>query len=313
MIGRAAPAAAFTGRDDRARRPGRGFFNDLYAKAPTCWQRAGHGARAALATDGPTFAHGMTKTMLSREWSMTIDRAGHRSRGAGQAICMQTEDFRPRVQAFAAISKARVRSGGLGSCERTHHAHSSRLMENHHSPPLQTATLNACRLLRKRIDKLRTFSFCNRARFHHAPGPCPPSTAHLAPALFWRRPPHAGRGPGAWAAAQESMKPTTAPLAATGCGAWARAAGCATACRQRTVARCPHWTRALVLLRETLVPPLAAGGLCVCDAGAGQRCDHAGGQPPQQAHYLHGCGAWRADCGVCAPARRAGSMLAYKP
>ena len=50
--------------------------------------------------DGPTFAHGMTKTMLSQEWSMTIEQAIE-SEAQAQAICMQTEDFRRAYEAFA--------------------------------------------------------------------------------------------------------------------------------------------------------------------------------------------------------------------
>ena len=53
---------------------------------------------------GPTFAHGMTKTMLSQEWSMTIDQAIE-SEAQAQAICMQTNDFRRAYEAFAAKQK----------------------------------------------------------------------------------------------------------------------------------------------------------------------------------------------------------------
>jgi enoyl-CoA hydratase/carnithine racemase len=41
---------------------------------------------------GPTFAHGMTKTMLHQEWSMSLDQAIE-AEAQAQAICMQTEDF----------------------------------------------------------------------------------------------------------------------------------------------------------------------------------------------------------------------------
>ena len=41
---------------------------------------------------GPTFAHGMTKTMLNQEWNMSIDQAIE-AEAQAQAICMQTEDF----------------------------------------------------------------------------------------------------------------------------------------------------------------------------------------------------------------------------
>jgi enoyl-CoA hydratase/carnithine racemase len=51
--------------------------------------------------DGPGFAHGMTKTMLGQEWSVSIDQAIEMEAQA-QALCMQTEDFRRAFDAFAA-------------------------------------------------------------------------------------------------------------------------------------------------------------------------------------------------------------------
>ncbi len=56
---------------------------------------------AAQLADGPTFAHGITKTMLHREWSMDIDSAIE-AEAQAQAICMATEDFRRAFEAFAA-------------------------------------------------------------------------------------------------------------------------------------------------------------------------------------------------------------------
>jgi enoyl-CoA hydratase/carnithine racemase len=53
---------------------------------------------------GPTFAHGMTKTMLHQEWNMSIDQAIE-AEAQAQAICMQTQDFRRAFDAFAAKSK----------------------------------------------------------------------------------------------------------------------------------------------------------------------------------------------------------------
>jgi enoyl-CoA hydratase/carnithine racemase len=50
---------------------------------------------------GPTFANGITKTMLHQEWSMTIEQALE-SEAQAQAICMLTEDFRRAYQAFVA-------------------------------------------------------------------------------------------------------------------------------------------------------------------------------------------------------------------
>ncbi len=78
-----------------------GFFNALHSPD------ALPGAAATLAqslAEGPTFAHGMTKTMLSQEWSMTIDQAIE-AEAQAQAICMQTEDFKRAYEAFAAKRK----------------------------------------------------------------------------------------------------------------------------------------------------------------------------------------------------------------
>jgi len=54
--------------------------------------------------EGPTFAHGMTKTMLHQEWSVGIDEAIEMEAQA-QAVCMQTNDFRRAYEAFAAKKK----------------------------------------------------------------------------------------------------------------------------------------------------------------------------------------------------------------
>ena len=51
--------------------------------------------------DGPTFAHGMTKTMLNQEWNMGLEQALE-AEAQAQAICMQTEDFRRAYAAFSA-------------------------------------------------------------------------------------------------------------------------------------------------------------------------------------------------------------------
>ena len=78
-----------------------GFFNaihesdDLLPKAQLL---------ASELAAGPTFAHGMTKTMLQQEWSMTIDQAIE-AEAQAQAICMQTHDFRRAYEAFAAKQK----------------------------------------------------------------------------------------------------------------------------------------------------------------------------------------------------------------
>ena len=78
-----------------------GFFNtlheanDLLAAA----QKLAH----ALA-NGPTFAHGMTKTMLHQEWAMTLDQAIE-AEAQAQAICMQTQDFTRAYEAFSSKQK----------------------------------------------------------------------------------------------------------------------------------------------------------------------------------------------------------------
>ncbi|MDB5998496.1 MAG: Unsaturated acyl-CoA hydratase, partial [Rhizobacter sp.] len=61
----------------------------------------------AMARDiaaGPTFANGITKTMLHQEWSMTIDQAIE-AEAQAQALCMLTEDFGRAYRAFTAKTK----------------------------------------------------------------------------------------------------------------------------------------------------------------------------------------------------------------
>jgi enoyl-CoA hydratase/carnithine racemase len=53
---------------------------------------------------GPTFAHGITKTQLNQEWSMTLDQAIE-AEAQAQAICMQTRDFERAYRAFVAKEK----------------------------------------------------------------------------------------------------------------------------------------------------------------------------------------------------------------
>lgn len=53
---------------------------------------------------GPTFANGITKTMLYQEWSMSIDQAIE-AEAQAQALCMLTEDFRRAYNAFVAKHK----------------------------------------------------------------------------------------------------------------------------------------------------------------------------------------------------------------
>jgi enoyl-CoA hydratase/carnithine racemase len=53
---------------------------------------------------GPTFANGITKTMLQQEWVMGVDEAIE-SEAQAQTICMLTEDFKRAYEAFSAKSK----------------------------------------------------------------------------------------------------------------------------------------------------------------------------------------------------------------
>jgi len=80
-----------------------GFFNRL------CTTETLLGDALALARDiaaGPTFANGITKTMLHQEWAMTIEQAIE-AEAQAQAICMLTEDFSRAYHAFVAKSKPR--------------------------------------------------------------------------------------------------------------------------------------------------------------------------------------------------------------
>jgi enoyl-CoA hydratase/carnithine racemase len=63
-------------------------------------------ALAAELAQGPTFANGITKTMLHQEWAMTIDQAIE-AEAQAQALCMQTEDFNRAYEAFVAKQKPR--------------------------------------------------------------------------------------------------------------------------------------------------------------------------------------------------------------
>ena len=52
----------------------------------------------------PTFANGITKSMLHQEWNMSIDQAIE-AEAQAQALCMLTEDFRRAYKAFVAKQK----------------------------------------------------------------------------------------------------------------------------------------------------------------------------------------------------------------
>ena len=78
-----------------------GFFNRL------CTPEALLEDAQALArqlVEGPSFANGITKTMLHQEWAMTIEQAIE-SEAQAQAICMLTQDFTRAYEAFVAKQK----------------------------------------------------------------------------------------------------------------------------------------------------------------------------------------------------------------
>ena len=75
-----------------------GFFNRLLAPDELLREAQ---AMAHQLRSGPTFANGITKTMLHQEWSMTIEQAIE-AEAQAQALCMLTEDFRAAYHAFAA-------------------------------------------------------------------------------------------------------------------------------------------------------------------------------------------------------------------
>ena len=87
----------FTGRMMSAHEGARnGFYNSLVATHELA--AVAQGTASELAK-GPTFAHAMTKAMLHREWSMSVDDAID-AEAQAQALCMQTEDFRRAYRAF---------------------------------------------------------------------------------------------------------------------------------------------------------------------------------------------------------------------
>ena len=92
----------FTGRAMRADEGLQwGFFNALHEPAALLAEAQ---QLARSLASGPTFAHGMTKTMLHQEWAMTLDQAIE-AEAQAQAICMQTQDFQRAYEAFSARQK----------------------------------------------------------------------------------------------------------------------------------------------------------------------------------------------------------------
>lgn len=78
-----------------------GFFNRLCE--PDAVLAEAQKLAAELA-QGPSFANGITKTMLHHEWAMTLEQAIE-AEAQAQAICMMTEDFTRAYNAFVARQK----------------------------------------------------------------------------------------------------------------------------------------------------------------------------------------------------------------
>lgn len=80
-----------------------GFFNRLVAPEALLAEAQ---ALAKQLAEGPTFANGITKTMLHQEWAMTIEQAIE-AEAQAQALCMLTQDFTRAYEAFVAKQKPR--------------------------------------------------------------------------------------------------------------------------------------------------------------------------------------------------------------
>jgi enoyl-CoA hydratase/carnithine racemase len=78
-----------------------GFFNRLVEPAALLAQAQ---TLAQDLANGPTFANGITKTMLHQEWAMTVEQAVE-AEAQAQALCMLTQDFRRAYDAFVAKRK----------------------------------------------------------------------------------------------------------------------------------------------------------------------------------------------------------------
>ncbi len=89
----------YTGRSMSADEGERwGFFNRIVAGEILEMEAI---SMAQRISDGPEFAHMITKTMLAQEWNMSIEQAIE-AEAQAQAICMQTQDFRRAYKAFVA-------------------------------------------------------------------------------------------------------------------------------------------------------------------------------------------------------------------
>ena len=84
-----------------------GFWNALHA--PERLEDEAMALARRLA-DGPTFAHGVTKTQLVQEWDMGLDQAIE-AEAQAQAICMASADFERAYRAFVAKEKPVFQGG----------------------------------------------------------------------------------------------------------------------------------------------------------------------------------------------------------
>jgi enoyl-CoA hydratase/carnithine racemase len=92
----------YTGRSMSAAEGERwGFFNRIVGAGELEAEAIG---LARQLSQGPGFAHMMTKTMLTQEWTMSIEQAIE-AEAQAQALCMQTQDFRRAYEAFVAKQK----------------------------------------------------------------------------------------------------------------------------------------------------------------------------------------------------------------
>lgn len=89
----------YTGRTMRAEEGlSWGFWNALHSTEALETEAMKLARRLA---EGPTFAHGITKTQLNQEWNMGLEQAIE-AEAQAQAICMQTKDFERAYKAFVA-------------------------------------------------------------------------------------------------------------------------------------------------------------------------------------------------------------------
>ena len=92
----------YTGRSMSAEEAERwGFYNRICPPAAVLAEAQD---MARSLAEGPTFAHGITKTQLHQEWDMGLDEAIE-AEAQAQALCMATKDFRRAFEAFAAKRK----------------------------------------------------------------------------------------------------------------------------------------------------------------------------------------------------------------